>query len=63
MFLKKRNEVSYQPWKKDDWEKIYKESELRLDKERVYILAQYLNRSLSIDGDVIEMGVYRGCTA
>lgn len=59
----KKSEIEYRPWESSEWEEIFKKAELRLSKERVYTLAQYLQYSLSLNGDVIEMGVYKGCTA
>lgn len=59
----KKSEIEYRPWESSEWEEVFKKSELRLSKQRVYTLSQYLKHSLSFRGDVIEMGVYKGCTA
>lgn len=63
LFRFKKSEIEYRPWESPEWEKVLKKAELRLSKERVYTLAQYLQHSLPLGGDVVEMGVYKGCTA
>lgn len=59
----RKSEIEYRPWESDAWKSIFDAAELRLSRERVYTLVQYLNKMLLSEGDVIEMGVYRGCTA
>lgn len=63
MLIKCNRNVFFRPWESKKWESIFKSSELRLDKERVYTLSQLLKRSLRFDGNVVEMGVYKGCSA
>lgn len=63
MSLFKKTEPYYRPWESDEWKSLFKAADLRLSRERVYTLAQYLEWSLCMPGDVIEMGVYKGCTA
>lgn len=63
MLLRRKPEIEYRPWESKEWKEIFQKAELRLSKERVYTLAEYLRCALNQDGSVIEMGVYRGCTA
>lgn len=64
MKLFKTQDPEYRPWESKEWQCVFDAAELRLSKERVYTLIQFLKQSLiSSDGDVIEMGVYKGCTS
>jgi len=62
IFLNKKR-IDYTPWEDEEWSELFRQVEIRLDKERVYTLLQYLELSLKEKSDIIEMGVYRGCTA
>lgn len=63
-FLKiKHKEVTYRPWESDYWNAVCDGAELRLSRERIYTLGNYLQYAMAEQGDVIEMGVYKGCTA
>ncbi len=60
----RKKEIEYSPWENEEWNNLFAEAEIRLSKERMYMLSQLLEYSMrNSDGDVIEMGVYRGCTA
>lgn len=61
--FRKNRDVAYRPWEMSAWERVWKKAELRLSKERVYTLLSFLQYACCFDGDVIEMGVYKGCTA
>ncbi len=57
------NTKQYAPWLDSEYAELYKQAELRISKKRAYILIQILQLAILQDGNVIEMGVYKGCTA
>lgn len=52
-----------QTWEEPEYKEIFKRAELRLTPERAYVIINALNHALNLDGDIIEMGVYKGSTA
>ena len=59
----KQNREQYTPWNSKEYTELYKRAELRISRERAYNLLQIMQLAIQQNGSVIEMGVYRGCTA
>lgn len=59
----KQSTEQYIPWAGEEYTELYKRAELRISKERAYTLMQIMQLGIEQDGSVIEMGVYKGCTA
>lgn len=51
------------PWRNNFYKELFLKSENRISSKRAYLMLQLLASTTNIDGDVCEMGVYRGGTA
>ena len=52
-----------QPWYKSNYEELFRRSNLRLSNERAFTMLEFAKKCISLDGDWIEMGVYKGSTS
>lgn len=50
-------------WNDEQHKELFKKAHLRLTPERAFVLINALQHALVIQGDVIEMGVYKGSSA
>ena len=50
-------------WNDDKYKALFKQAQLRLTPQRAFVLINALQHALVLEGDVIEMGVYKGSSA
>ena len=64
-FIRNRNnKILNEEWLDENYIDLYEKSNLRISPERAYVLLEFLSHSMkNVQGDVIEMGVYKGSTA
>lgn len=51
------------PWMNDYYSTLFRRCNLRISRERAFLLLELLKSTLDIKGDVAEMGVYKGSTS
>lgn len=50
-------------WNNEFYETLFEKSKLRLSRERAFVIINMLKHALKLEGEVAEMGVYKGSTA
>ncbi len=62
-FFKKKKIILDDRWNNPDFESILKRANMRGDNRNAFFIMQCLNSCRNIEGDIIELGVYKGATA
>lgn len=58
-----RDVAIVKPWENSEYTELFEKSCRRISKERAFVLLEFLESVLELDGDIVEMGVYKGSTA
>jgi len=51
------------PWDNKEYKNLFAKAKLRISRKRAFMLLEILNLALKFEGDVAELGVYKGSTA
>ena len=51
------------PWLDNYYSDLFKKANLRISRERAFILLEFLNASKNLAGDIVELGVFKGSSA
>lgn len=61
--LRERDKGLIKPWLSKNYTNLFLQSQLRLSRERAYVLLEIVNYIKGLEGNFAELGVYRGSTA